>query len=111
MSLTIKILKNLKKLIKNPSCFKNHDKPTYIGRILTNQSRSFQSSCVIDTGLSDFHRLTVTVLKTYFKRQELNVTMYRDYKKLSNEIFREFVKELSEKNVQEDQLDLFEVPH
>ena len=37
--------------------------------------------------------------------------MHRDYKKLSNEIFREFVKELSEKNVQEDQLDLFEVPH
>ena len=35
--------------------------------------------------------------------------MYRDYKKFSNQIFRKrFVKELSEKNVQEDQFDLFQ---
>ena len=94
MSLTIKILKNLKILIKNP--------------ILKNQSRSFQLFFTIDTGPSDF---TVTVLKTYFKRQELNIIMYRDYKKIPNELFREFVKELSEKNVQEDQFDLFEVLH
>ena len=28
------------------------------------------------------------VLKTYFKKQEPNIIMYRDYKKLSNHIFR-----------------------
>ena len=56
----------------------------------------------VDTGLSqaDFHRLTVTVLKTYFQKHEPNIIMYWDYHKLSNQTFRaEFVKELSGKNI------------
>ena len=35
--------------------------------------------------------------------------MYRDYKKILNQIFpEEFFKELSQKNVHEDQFDLFQ---
>ena len=95
--------------MKNPTCFENHDKPTRIDLTFTSQPWSFQPSCTIDTGLSDFHRITVTVLKTYLKKQWPNIIMYRDYKKFSNQIFRErFVKELSEKNVQVDQFDLFQ---
>ena len=45
---------NLKSLRKNPTYFQIHDKPTCIGLILTNQLRSFLSSCTIDTRLSDF---------------------------------------------------------
>ena len=100
---------NLKSLIKNPTSFKNHDKPTCIDLVLTNQPRSFHSACTIDAGLSDLHRLTVTVLKAYFKKKEPNSIMHRDYKKFWNQIFREkFVKMLSEKNAQEDQFDLFQ---
>ena len=45
----------------------------------------------------------------HFKKQEPDIIMYCDYKKFSNQTFREeFVKELSEKNVQEDQFDLFQ---
>lgn len=41
-------------------------------------------------------------------KQQPSIIMYRDYKEFSNQIFREkFVRELSEKNVQEDQLDSF----
>ena len=47
---------NLKSLIKQPTCYKNPNKPT----ILTNVPRMFQSTCVLETGLSDFHLMTVT---------------------------------------------------
>ena len=51
----------LKNLIKQPTCYKNPDKPTCIDLILTNVPRSFQSTCVVETGLSDFHLMTLTV--------------------------------------------------
>ena len=47
-----------------PTCFKNPDNPSRIDLILTNRSISFQNSGVIETGLSDFHKLVVTVMKT-----------------------------------------------
>ena len=44
----------------------------------------------------------------FYKKQEPNI-IYRDYKKISNQTFREeLAKELSERNVQVDQLDLFQ---
>ena len=55
---------NLRSMINKPTCFKNPDKPSCIDLILTNCSRSFQNFCAIETGLSDFHKLVVTVLKT-----------------------------------------------
>ena len=89
---------NPKSLLKNRTCSKNHDKPTYIDFILANQQRCSQSSCSIGTEISVFHRLTVTVLKTYFQKQESNAIMYRGYKKLSNQLFPEkCIKELSGK--------------
>ena len=54
---------NLKTLIKQKTCFKNPENPTCIDLILTNSPRSFQNSSVFETGLSDFHKLTITVLK------------------------------------------------
>ena len=50
---------NLKSIIKQPTCFKNPEKPSCIDLILTNRPKSFQSTCVIETGLSDFYRMTV----------------------------------------------------
>ena len=45
---------NFKNLIKDPTCFKNPEKPTIIDYILTNHPRFFQHSGVCETGLSDF---------------------------------------------------------
>ena len=58
-------LYNLKNLINMPTCFKIPSNPSCIDVMLTNHPRSFQNSLAIDTGLSDFHRMTVTVLKAY----------------------------------------------
>ena len=83
------------KLLKNPTCFKIHSKPTCIDLIFTSQPQSFQSSCRVNIELSDFHGLTFTVLKTYFKKQEPIIIMNVVYKKYANQIFREeLVKEL-----------------
>ena len=48
-----------KSLIKDPNCFKNPENPSCIDQILTNSPYSFQYSCVIETDLSDFHKMIV----------------------------------------------------
>lgn len=77
--------------------------------ILSKYLCTFCEPCTTDTGLFHFHRLNVTLLKTYFKKQNSNIIMYRDYQKFSNQIFWDkFVKELSERYVQVDQFDLYQ---
>ena len=80
---------NLKSLIKQPTYYKNPDKPTCIDLILTNVPRMFQSTCVIETGLSDFHLMTVTVMRKTFKKLSPRIISYRSYKDFSNETFRD----------------------
>ena len=84
---------NLTSTINKPTCYKNPDKPTCIDLIVTNCHRSFQNSCVIETGLSDFHMMIVTVMKTSYQKIEARVINYRDYKSFSNEEFRESLLE------------------
>ena len=47
---------NSKNLVKGPTCFKNPDQPSYIDLILTNKIKSFQTSQIIENGISDFHK-------------------------------------------------------
>ena len=61
---------HLKNIVKQKTCFKNPDRPSWIDLIPTNPSRSFQDTCTIETGLSDFHKLVVSVLKLYFPKQK-----------------------------------------
>ena len=63
---------NLKYLIKEPTCCKNLENLICIDLILTNSSKYFQNSNVFETGLSDFYKLTFTVLKAYFQKQKPN---------------------------------------
>ena len=69
---------DLKSLIKEPTCYKNPNKPSCIDLILTNKPRSFQHSCVIETGFSDFHKMTVTAMKAFFEKLQPRVVYYRD---------------------------------
>ena len=79
---------NLKTLIKQPTSYKNPNNPTCTDLILTNVPRSFQSTCVLETGLSDFHLMTLTVMRKKFKKFQPKVIHYRPYKHFSNEYFR-----------------------
>ena len=62
---------NLKNLVKESTCFKNVDNPSCIDLVLTNKSS------VVETGLSDFHRLTIRIMKTNFSKQTPKVLSYR----------------------------------
>ena len=50
-------------VVKEPTCFKNVVSHILIKLILTNRSNSFQSTLNAETGLSDVHMMTVTVMK------------------------------------------------
>ena len=41
----------------------------------------------VETGLSDFHKMTLTVMKVFYKKQKTNIVTYRNYKHFSNETF------------------------
>ena len=47
-----------------------------IDLILTNSPYSFQNSCVMETGLSDFHKMIVSVMKTYFQKLKPKIVQY-----------------------------------
>ena len=83
---------SLNSLIKQPICFKNTESPSCIDLILTNKPRSFQSSCVTETRLSNFHRMTVSVLKKHFRKLLPKVATYRGFKKFENERFMDSLK-------------------
>ena len=51
-------------MTNKPTCYKDAEKPSCIDLILTNCPRSFQNSCVLETGLSDFHKMVTTIMKT-----------------------------------------------
>ena len=55
--------------------------------MFTNKGKRFQRSCVIETGLSDIHKMTITVLKMQFRKLEPKVVSYRNYKNFSNDVF------------------------
>ena len=74
-------------LIKQPTCFKNLEKPSCIDLILTNRPRSFQGTCVIKRRLTDFHKMTISVLKIDFWRLLPKFITFRDFKKFDNERF------------------------
>ena len=75
---------NLKNVLNEPTCYKNINNPSCIDLMLTNKYRSFKKSMALETGLSDFHKLTVTVLNTSYKKGKAKIILYRDYKKYSN---------------------------
>ena len=78
---------NLKNLMKKPTCFKS-DRPRSIELILTNKVSSFQNTDAIETGLSDFHCIIVTVLKGGFVKMGPKLINYRDYQNSRIDNFR-----------------------
>ena len=53
-------------VIKESNCFKNFEKPTIIDLFLTNKPKRFQLSSTFETGISDFHKMALIVLKALY---------------------------------------------
>ena len=80
---------NLSNLVKEPTCFKNPDNPSCIDLFLTNCPKCFQSTMTIETGISGFHKMVITVLKTFYKKQKPKIIHYRNYKTFNANLFKE----------------------
>ena len=64
---------NLRNIVKKPTCFKNPNNPACIDLSLTNRPRCFQNTVAVETGISDFHKMVVAVLKVFYKKQKLKI--------------------------------------
>ena len=78
---------NLKNLVKEATCYKSTLHPTCIDLMITNRCRCFQNTEVVETDLSDFHKMAITVLRTSFKKAPPKIIAFRDHKTFSIEIF------------------------
>ena len=76
-------------MVSKPTCYKNPSKSSCIDLIVTNHLRSFQNSDAIETGLSDFNRMVLTVTKTSYRKRSPKIIKYRDYRYFSNHRFGE----------------------
>ena len=79
---------DLENLTKQPTFYKNPLNPTSIDLILTNGRNNFHNSTTLETGLSDHHKMTLTVLKTYVKKKDPITVNYRCYKKFNETLFK-----------------------
>ena len=80
---------NLESIVNKPVCFKNPKNRSCFDLMLTNEQERFLKAKTVETGLPDFHKMVLSVFKTYFKRQKPKIVTYRDYKSFDNEKFRE----------------------
>ena len=69
----------LENLMKEPNCFKSTF-PTAIDLIVTNQKSLFMKPSAYESGLSDFQKLTTTILRKSITRGNPRNILYNDYK-------------------------------
>ena len=55
---------NLEILSNTPTCFKNPENPFCVGLLLKNLKNNFDEAVVLESSLSDFHKLVVSALKS-----------------------------------------------
>ena len=89
---------DLENLVKDKTCFKNANNPSTIDLFLTNNSLAFQNTTATFTGLSDCHKLVLTVLKTIFSKNKPKELFYRDYKKFNFSDFNNELKNIFSRN-------------
>ena len=81
-----------KNIVKESTCFKNVLNPSCIDLFITNSPLSFQNT-VISNGLSDFHKMVITVMKMSFKKHSPIERHYRDYKYFDRTKFKNNLNE------------------
>ena len=79
----------LKNLIRQPTSYNNPGNPACIDLSLTNVPRTFQSTYVVETVLSDLHLMTLTIMRKSLQKYQPKTINYRSFKIFSNEKYRE----------------------
>ena len=79
---------NLFSLVKEPTCYKNPYNPSCTDPFLTNAPQNLQNTITIEIGISDFHKMVITVLKVFYKKQKPRIIQYKGYKNFDNQLFQ-----------------------
>ena len=91
-----------KNTVKDKTCFKSVENPSCIDLFITNSANSFQNTTSVFTGLSDCHKMVLTVMKSTFPKGKPKQITYRNYKTFNNFYFKQDLNEaLSSKDVKE----------
>ena len=77
-----------KNLVKDKTCFKNPEYPRCIDLFITNSIMGFQNTTAVAIGLSDFHKIIVTVCKNSFPKSKPKEIIYRNYKNFDTDAFQ-----------------------
>ena len=72
--------RKLKVLNEEPTCFKNFNNPSCIDPFIINSSKSFEKCLTLETGMSDFNKLIITILKVKPDKLPARIIKYRYYK-------------------------------
>ena len=80
-------LYNLKCLVQEPTCYKNPERPSCIDLFLSNCENHFLKTAILETGLSDFHKLIITATMLKFEKQPPQIVTYRNYENYNKELF------------------------
>ena len=79
---------NAENIVKVKTCFINLVYPSCIDLLLTNSPKSFQNTMALSTGLYDFHKMVVTVLKYTFSKSKPKEILYRNNKNFDQDSFK-----------------------
>ena len=83
---------NAKNLVKENTCYKNVENPSCIDLFLTNSYQSFYGTKALATGLSDFHKMVITIMRNTYPKSKPKIVFYRNYKNFNLEMFRRELK-------------------
>ena len=83
---------NAKNIVKKITCFKNILNPGCIDLFPTNNPLSFQNTIAVTNGLSDSHKMVITVIKMSFEKHSPIERHYRDYKYFDRTKFQNNLK-------------------
>ena len=87
---------------KYPTCYKNPNNPCRIDHILTNCPMRFFKTETVFTGLSDFHKLVLSVFKLHFSKAKTMEVSYRNLRDFKEDNFnRNLQNRLSAESVEE----------
>ena len=80
----------VKTLINEPTSFK--ESPGCIDLIISSRKLHFKNTCVTVTGMSDFHKLTTSRLKSQILKASPKIKPYRNYKTVDKNRLNEDLK-------------------
>ena len=74
------------------TCFKSTNNPSCIDLFVTNSPKSFQNAIPFSSGLSDFHKMILTILKSTFPKVRPKQVVYRKFKNFDLNNFKNEIR-------------------